>query len=143
MTFFLPVLIATGGNAGIQSATIIIRSLAIGDIGVKDFFNVILRESLLGIFIGGTLALVGLGRAVFQLFIHGGLTRGDWLLSFSVGISMGITVVLAAIVGASLPLISRRFKLDPALMSGPLITTVVDVVGILVYFEIAKLILKL
>ncbi|MBU1367421.1 MAG: magnesium transporter, partial [Candidatus Omnitrophica bacterium] len=143
LTFFLPLLIATGGNAGIQSATIIIRSLAIGDIGAKDFFRVVFRESFLGLFIGIMLALVGFMRALFQLFIQGGLSQSDWLLSVSVGISMGITVVVAAIVGASLPLISRRLKVDPALMSGPLITTIVDIVGIFIYFEIAGFILNL
>jgi magnesium transporter len=141
LTFFLPVLIAAGGNAGIQSATIIIRSLAIGDITLQDFFRVIIKEALLGFVIGLVLAVVGLIRALVQLFADGTLTRDDWLLSVSVGVSMGFTVMIAAIVGASLPLIFRRFKLDPALMSGPLITTIADVVGIFIYFEIAKAIL--
>ena len=143
LTFFLPVLIATAGNAGIQSATIIIRSLATGDISVQDFFKVVMKESLLGLGIGLMLAIVGLLRAAVQLFADGGLTHNDWLLSVSVGVSMGFTIIIAAIVGAGLPLIFRKFKLDPALMSGPLITTIADVVGIFVYFEIAKKILGL
>ncbi|UCC94895.1 MAG: magnesium transporter, partial [Candidatus Omnitrophota bacterium] len=143
LTFFLPVLIATGGNTGIQSATIIIRSLAIGDITIRDFFKVISRESLLGIFMGAILALVGFLRVVLQVFIAGGVGREDWLLSVSVGVSMGITVMISAIVGASLPLLSRKLKLDPALMSGPLIATIVDVVGIVIYLEIGSLMLRL
>ena len=135
LTFFLPVLVATGGNAGTQSATIIIRSLATQDISARDFFKVILRESLLGLFIGVILAIVGLIRVFFQ--------QSNWLLSISVGVSMGLTIMLAAVVGASLPLISRKLKCDPAIMSGPLITTIVDVVGIFIYFEIARFILSL
>ena len=135
LTFFLPVLIATGGNAGTQSATLIIRSIATQDVKVKDFFKVVFRESLLGLFMGLILAVVGLIRVFLQ--------QSNWLLSVSVGISMGITIMLAAVVGASLPLICRKLKFDPAIMSGPLITTIVDVVGIFIYFEIASLILKL
>ncbi len=133
LTFFLPLLVATGGNAGTQSAMIIIRSLAVGDVKVRDFFRVVFRESLLGLSMGVILALVGIIRVFMQ--------QANWLLSLSVGISMGFTVLLAAIVGASLPLICRKLKLDPALMSGPLITTIVDVVGIFVYFEIARFML--
>jgi magnesium transporter len=135
LTFFLPVLVATGGNAGTQSATIIIRSLATGDIDVKDFLKVVFRESFIGFFMGVILAIVGIIRVLFQ--------QNNWFLSISVGISMGITIFISAMVGASLPVIVRKLKKDPALMSGPLITTIVDVVGIFVYFEIARLILKL
>ncbi len=133
LTFFLPVLVATGGNAGTQSATIIIRSLAVGDINIKDFIRVVFRESLIGIAMGVILAIVGVVRVFFQ--------QSNWLLSISVGISMGITIFLAAIIGASLPLICRKINVDPAAMSGPLITTLIDVGGIFLYFEIARLIL--
>jgi len=134
LTFFLPILVATGGNAGMQSAMMIIRGLATGDIGVKDFFRVVFKESLLGLSIGVILALVGLLRVVLQ--------QHNWLMSVSVGIAMGTTVLLSAVIGATLPILFRKLRLDPALMSGPLITTIVDVVGILIYFEIATLILK-
>jgi magnesium transporter len=135
LTFFLPLLVATGGNAGTQSATIIIRSLATGDIQARDFFRVIFRESFIGFFMGVILAVVGIIRVLFQ--------QQNWFLSIAVGIAMGITILFAATVGASLPLISRRLKIDPAVMSGPLITTIVDVLGIFVYLEIARLILRL
>jgi len=135
LTFFLPILIGTGGNAGTQSATVIIRGLATGQIQPFEFFRVIIREASLGVFIGVILAVFGLARAFLQ--------QGDWWLSMSVGIAMGVTIVLSTTVGASLPLISRKLKFDPALMSGPLITTIVDVVGIAIYFEIAQLLLNL
>ncbi|MBN2484273.1 MAG: magnesium transporter [Candidatus Omnitrophica bacterium] len=135
LTFFLPILVATGGNAGMQSAMMVIRGLAVGDIKVKDFFKVILRESLMGFCIGAILAVVGLVRVVLQ--------QNNWLLSISVGVSMGFTIMFSAIIGATLPIVFRKLRLDPALMSGPLITTIVDVVGIFVYFEIAQYILRL
>lgn len=133
LTFFVPILIAMGGNTGSQSAAIIIRSLAVGDIKVKDFFKVVFRESLLGVCIGVTLAVVG------SIIVS--ILEKNWLLSLAVGISMGITIFLAAVVGASLPIIFRKFKLDPALMSGPMMATFVDVIGIVIYFKIAQLIL--
>jgi len=136
LTFFLPVLIATGGNAGMQSAMIIIRGLTTGDIGVKDFFKVVFRESLLGFSIGVILAVVGLIRVALQ-------EGGEWILSVSVGAAMGCTVMFAAMIGAALPIIFRKLKLDPALMSGPLITTIVDVAGIFIYFQIALFMLGL
>lgn len=134
LTFFLPVLIGTAGNAGTQSATLIIRGLATDEICVTDFFKVVFKECFLGILMGFILAIFGVFRAFLQ--------QGDWALSFSVGISMGITIMISTTVGASLPLIFRKFKIDPALMSGPLITTIVDIAGIAIYFEIATLLLK-
>ncbi len=130
LTFFIPILIGTAGNSGTQSATVIIRGLATHDIRPVDFAKVIFKESLLGLCIGGILALFGIIRAFLQ--------QGDWWLSISVGISMGLTILLSTAVGALLPLAFRKFRLDPALMSGPLITTIVDVVGIAIYFEIGK-----
>lgn len=129
LTFFLPVLIGTAGNAGTQSATLIIRSLAVGEVDVSDFFKVVYKECILGVLMGIILALFGIIRAFFQ--------QGDWMLSYSVGISMGVTIMISTTVGASLPIIFRRFNIDPAVMSGPLITTIVDIAGIAIYFEIA------
>jgi len=133
LTFFLPILIATGGNAGMQSAMMVIRGLTTGDIGIKDFFKVVFRESLLGFSLGVILAIIGLIRVIIQ--------EGDGLLSISVGVAIGFTVMFAAIIGAALPIIFRKLRLDPALMSGPLITTIVDVAGIFIYFRIALLLL--
>jgi len=136
LSFFIPVLIATGGNAGMQSAMMVIRGLTTEDIQVKDFFKIVFRESLLGLSIGVILAIVGLVRVALQ-------EGPQWNLSIAVGISMGCTVMFAAIIGAAFPILLRKFKLDPALMSGPLITTIIDVVGIFIYFKIALMLLKL
>ena len=134
LSFFVPILIATGGNAGMQSAMMVIRGLTTGEIVVKDFFKIVLRESLLGLSIGVILAVAGLIRVILQ--------EGDaWRLSISVGVAMGVTVMFSAVIGAALPIIFRKLRLDPALMSGPLITTIVDVAGIFIYFQIALMIL--
>lgn len=134
LTFFLPVLIGTAGNAGTQAATLIIRGLATDEIEVSDFFKVVWKECVLGVSIGLVMALFGIVRAFLQ--------QGDWTLSICVGIAMGITIVISTTVGASLPIIFRRLNIDPALMSGPLITTIVDLSGIAIYFEIARFLMS-
>jgi magnesium transporter len=110
----------------------VISGLRTGQLTIRD----VLRESLLGLSIGVVLALVGLARVILQ-------EGGQWLLSVSVGVAMGFTVMLAAITGAALPIIFRRLRWDPALMSGPLITTIVDVGGVFIYFQVASFILSL
>ncbi|MDD4295320.1 MAG: magnesium transporter [Candidatus Omnitrophica bacterium] len=135
LTFFVPVLIAMGGNTGTQSAAIMIRSIALGLVRFRDFFKIILREAVIGLFLGIALGFAG------SIIVS--LMQNDIRLSLVVSISMGITIFIAATVGASLPLIFSKLKLDPALMSGPMIATLVDVVGILIYFEIGKFMLGL
>ncbi len=130
LSFFLPMLVDTAGNAGTQSSTIVIRSLAVGEIKINDFLKVALRESMLGILLGGILALACILRVFFQEY--------NWGLSLSVGLSMGLTVIISAVIGASLPIILKKIKLDPALMSGPLLTTIIDILGITIYFWIAN-----
>ncbi|MCQ9205086.1 MAG: magnesium transporter [Omnitrophica bacterium] len=136
LSFYLPILIAAGGNAGMQSAMMVVRGLTTGEIGVRDFFKVVAREAFLGLAIGFILALVGLIRVFFQ-------EGGDWIFSISVGVAIGITVMFAAVFGGALPIIFKKLKLDPALMSGPLITTIVDIGGVFIYFEIASFMLGL
>jgi len=133
LSFFLPMLVATAGNAGTQSATIVIRGLATEEIKIRDFLKVITRESILGILLGGILALTCIFRVFFQEY--------NWALSLSVGISMGLTVIISAVTGASLPILLNKIKMDPALMSGPLLTTIIDIVGIVIYFNMAGFIL--
>jgi magnesium transporter len=133
LSFFLPMLVATAGNAGTQSAMIVIRGLATEEIKIRDFLKVIIRESILGIFLGGILALTCILRVFFQEY--------NWALSLSVGISMGLTVIISAVIGASLPILLNKIELDPALMSGPLLTTIIDIVGIVIYFNVAGFIL--
>jgi len=129
LTFFVPILVATGGNAGTQSATLVIRGLATGELDSRDFFKIIFRESSMGFLIGLVLGFMGLLRAFMQSKI--------WTISVAVGLGMCVTIVMATTIGATLPLVFRRLRLDPALMSSPLIATIVDIVGIGIYFQIA------
>ncbi|NLK49449.1 MAG: magnesium transporter [Candidatus Cloacimonetes bacterium] len=129
---FIPVLMDTGGNAGSQSATLVIRGMALGEITMKDFFKVIYTELKVSLLVGVALALVN--------WLRIGLTsmhEDKWLLGFTVSAAMFITVMIANLVGGMLPLLARRFKMDPAIMASPVITTIVDALALLVYFGIA------
>lgn len=134
LVFFLPLLIDSSGNAGSQSATLMVRALATGDVVMKDWRDLILRELLIALALGATMAFV-----VFPL----GLLRGGPEIAFVVGLTMVLVVMVGSLVGLSLPFLLNKFGLDPATASGPLVTTISDVVGVLVYFSIATTILTL
>ncbi len=127
---FIPVLMGTGGNAGTQAAAVVIRGIAVGDINISDIWRVVGRE-----FITGALVGVGLG---FLTAVRALLTGGGPLVGFIVGTTMIISVAVATALGGFLPLFFRKLNLDPALMSGPFLTTVMDVISLLVYFEVAR-----
>lgn len=135
LAFFIPLLIATGGNAGTQSATMVIRGLATGEIHVRDYTRILGRECLLGLALGGILSLVAFGRAY--------LLESDVRIGFTVGVALAITVVASNTIGALLPLLLRALRLDPALVAAPTISTMVDVMGLWIYFEVAQWFLPL
>lgn len=135
LAFFIPLLVGTGGNTGTQVVATIIRAVGIGEVKFKDIFRVIRKEMLIGVLLGLALGTAGLIRA----YILGvGIEVAQ-----VVAITMVFIVVWASIVAAALPLIIRRFKLDPAVVSGPFITTFVDGTGLIIYFMVAKMILNL
>lgn len=135
LSFFIPMLLDTGGNTGTQSATLIIRGLATGEIQPRDTYGVIKREIMMGISLGLILCFFAFGRAY--------LLNGDFQLAMIVGLTLTFTIFAANIAGATLPLIFKALGMDPALMAGPFITTIVDVVGLILYFEIAKYFLQM
>ena len=135
LTAFIPLLTGTGGNVGAQSSTVVIRGLNTDDIKDLGAGQVILRELMAG-------ALLGLALGLLATVWAYGL-QGNWLVSICVGISLVAIAILASVAGSALPFVFRSFGLDPALMSAPFITTAVDVVGVLIYFSIARLILRL
>lgn len=135
LTFFIPLLIGTGGNAGTQSATLFIRSMTLGDIQSQDLGRVFLRETVTGLLLGGALALLGVGRALML-----GTGMG---VAITVALALVAVVLIGNLAGVALPIIAKAIKVDPAIMSGPFITTVVDVLGLIVYFEIARRVLVL
>ena len=133
---FIPMLMDTGGNAGSQSSTLIIRSLALGDMRPGDIFKVLWKELRVSAIAGTALSLVNFVRLYF-------LEKTDLWVSVTVCSTLFFTVVLAKVVGGSLPLIAKKVKLDPAIMAGPLITTIVDAVALTIYFTTATWLLGL
>ena len=131
---FIPMLMDTGGNSGSQSSTLVIRGLALGEITTKDFFKVIFKEFRVSIVVATILSVVNFLRLYF-------FTSADFMISLTVCASLFFTVVLAKVVGGVLPIVSKKLKLDPAIMASPLITTIVDAFALVVYFGFAKLLL--
>jgi magnesium transporter len=135
LSFFIPLLIGTGGNSGSQTVTTIVRGLAVGDIRLRDFWRVFLRESASGLALGLMLGVVGFGRAL--------LWGSSAALAATVGISILAICTWANAVGATIPMLATSLKIDPTVMSAPLIATLVDATGLAIYFLIAKSILGL
>lgn len=133
LVFFLPLLIDSGGNAGSQSATLMVRAMATGDVEMKDWRKLIIRELAIALALGVTMALI-----VFPV----GLMRGGSEIAVVVGLTMIFVVMVGSLVGLSLPFLLGRLNLDPATASGPLVTTIADAVGVVVYFSIATLLLS-
>jgi magnesium transporter len=133
LAFFIPMLIDSGGNTGTQSATLIIRSLSTGRMELGDWPKILWKEFRVGIMLGLTLGAVIYIRSFFWI---GGPEIGR-----VVGLTMVALVIWANIVGALMPMVIARFRLDPAVVSSPFITTLVDVTGLIIYFSIARLLL--
>jgi magnesium transporter len=128
---FIPMLMDTGGNAGSQAATLIIRGMALGEISLADIVRVLWREVRIG-----TLCGLGLGAVNFlRIYFMNGRNAA---LALMVSLSLFATVLMAKSVGCVLPMIAKKLKLDPALMAAPLITTIIDGASLVVYFSIAK-----
>ena len=133
---FIPMLMDTGGNSGSQSSTLIIRGLALGELEITDYPKIIWKEFRVSIVVGLVLAFINFLRIYL-------LERVDFIVSLTVCISLFATVVLAKVVGGMLPLIAKKFKLDPAIMAAPLVTTIVDTFALMVYFSTATLLMGL
>jgi magnesium transporter len=130
---FFSTIAGTGGNVGSQISALVIRGMALGEIKIKDFWRVIWKEIFISLTIGMVSGLLIFGRA-FML-------SKNWTLNMSVGIAMALIIVYADLMGAILPFVATFLKFDPAIMAGPLLTTLVDVSGIAIYFCIVNLLL--
>ena len=130
---FIPMLMGTGGNCGSQSSTLVIRGLAVGEIEFGDIFKVIFKEVRVAVMISMILSVVN----GIRILIMG---QGDALMALTIGLTMACTIVLAKIVGCSLPLLAKKVGLDPAIMATPLISTLVDIGTVTVYFGIVSMI---
>ncbi len=136
LAFFIPMLMNTGGCTGTQSATLIIRGLATGEISLRQITRIVLRESAMGILLGTAMGALGFLRAVF-------VPGSDPTVWVTVGLTLIATVTAANLVGALLPLVAKALRLDPAVMAGPLITTIMDAMTLVLYFEIARRLLHI
>ena len=134
LTAFIPMLMDTGGNAGSQSSVSVIRALSLNDIEFKDLFKVIWKETRVAILCAITLAIGNF----FKLLI---VDRVKVMVALTVCLTLVFTIIVAKIIGCTLPMIAKKLKLDPAVMASPFITTIVDACSLLVYFYMAKLIL--
>ena len=135
LTLFIPLVIGTGGNAGSQSATTVTRALAVGELRTTDVALVVLRESRVGFLLGAMLAAIAFLPTYF--FVE------DKRIAIVVSLTLLTVCTLATLVGSLLPLLARRLGFDPAVMSAPFISTLIDATGLIVYFVIARTILGL
>lgn len=131
---YIPMLMDSGGNAGSQASTTVIKSLYTGEIDYKNVMKVIFKESRIGIMVGIVLVIINFIKILL-------LDTEDLGLALTVSITLLITIVLSKIIGGILPLIADKFKLDPTVMAGPIITTIVDTVALLIYFEVASMLI--
>ncbi|MCU7613190.1 magnesium transporter [Chryseobacterium sp. GMJ5] len=142
LALFVPLIISSGGNSGSQAATLIIRAMALQEIGLKDWWYVMKKEIFTGLFLGGILGIIGFFRIMiwhkagfFDYGIH-------WAyIGLSVGFSLVMIVLWGTLSGSMVPFILKKLKLDPATSSAPFVATLVDVTGLIIYFSVAGLFL--
>ncbi len=135
LTLFIPLVISSGGNSGAQSATLITRALAVGDVEIRDVLRILFREFGQGIVLGACLGAIGFVRAL----MWGNTTT----LAAVVALTLVMVVLVGSVVGAMLPLVFKRLGFDPALASSPFVASLVDVTGLVIYFNVARAILRL
>jgi magnesium transporter len=142
LALFVPLIISSGGNSGSQASTLVIRALALGEVGLRDWWRVIRREIFAGLALGTILGSIGFLRITLTsafLDVYG----QHWLLvAITVGISLNLIVLWGTLIGSLLPFILRRLGFDPATSSAPFVATLVDVTGLVIYFSVALVILR-
>ena len=132
---FIPMLMDTGGNAGAQSSTIVVRALALGDVTIKDTFKILRKEFFISFIVALVLAAINYLRLIT-------LTKTSLDVALTVSVTLIFVVIISKIIGASLPVVAKVLKLDPAIMAGPLITTILDALTLTIYFKFASIFLS-
>jgi len=133
LAIFVPLIISSGGNIGSQSVTLITRGLAVGDVRLADAARVIWREGLMGLILGGFLGIIG--------FLHAIVWGASPIIGLAVGLGVVGVVIVGSLAGSALPLLFKRLGFDPAIMSSPFVASLVDVIGIFIYFSVAHMLL--
>jgi len=144
LTAFIPMLMDTGGNSGGQSSVTIIRSLSLGDVEMRDIFRIVFKECRVAVLCGITLALVNFAK---MMLLDRATIEADGqnalLVALVVNLTLVVTIFCAKFVGSVLPIGAKKIGFDPAVMASPFITTIVDAISLLVYFNFAKIILHI
>jgi len=142
LALFVPLIISSGGNSGSQASTLVIRALSLGEVTVKDWLSIMRREIIFGISLGSILAVIGFIRiSVWQMTSH--IYGIHWfLIAMTVSLALIGVVLWGTLAGSMLPIILKKFGADPAASSAPLVATLVDVTGLIIYFSIAILLLS-
>ena len=147
LSVFIPMLMDTSGNAGNQTTTTITRALGIGDVDTSDYFKILFKEFRVSLITGFIVALFNFLWIFIELKtgIISNSTDGlpEWRIALQVAITLYIVIIFAKCLGASLPILAKKLHLDPALMAGPLITTIIDALSLLTFFLLAKVIIGL
>ncbi len=138
LVLFVPMLMDTGGNSGSQASVTVIRGLSLGDIEFSDILRVIWKEVRVGIFCGVSLGVVAFGKVMLVDRLMMGNSDVTVIVALAVALSLALTIVVAKLIGCTLPLLARKIGFDPAVMASPFITTIVDALSLLVYFFISK-----
>ena len=139
LMIFMPMLAATGGNTGSQATTLVIRALAVDEIRPKDVLRVLWKELRVGLMLSGILAVTAFSRVMIQSGGREQALDGPslGLVGTTIAVALALQVVSSTLLGAMLPLIAARFKVDPAVVASPSLTTLVDITGLLIYFAVA------
>ncbi|GMV95799.1 MAG: magnesium transporter [Phycisphaerae bacterium] len=141
LALFIPLIISSGGNSGSQAASLVIRSLALGEVRLRDWWRVLLREVASGLALGCVLGSIALCRILLWPWRHETYGEHYVLVAVTVAVSLIGVVLYGTLTGAMLPILLRRIGMDPAVSSAPFVATLVDVSGIVIYFSIAAVIL--
>jgi magnesium transporter len=143
LAMFLPLIISSGGNSGSQATTLVIRAMALGELRLRDWFRVVRKELLSGFSLGLILGAIGFFRITLWQYLHiFDYGKYHWLVALTVGSALVGVVLWGTLSGAMLPFLLRRCGLDPAASSAPFVATLVDVTGLVIYFNVALFILR-
>ncbi len=143
LTSFIPMLMDTGGNSGGQASVTVIRALSLNEIGLKDIFKVLWKEIRVGILCGVSLAGINFVKILLVDKLIMGVEGITLKVDFVISLTLFVEIIFAKMIGCTLPIFAKKLKFDPAVMSSPFITTIIDAVSLLVYFAFATAILKI
>ncbi|MFD2871076.1 magnesium transporter [Mucilaginibacter ximonensis] len=141
LTFFIPLIMSSGGNSGSQASTLIIQAMALGEVTLADWWRVMRREILSGLMLGAILGSIGFLRIVLWSTFSDIYGAHPYLIALTVGLSLIGIVLWGSLAGSMLPILMKRLKLDPATSSAPFVATLVDVTGLIIYFSMALVVM--